>query len=160
MFGFCAAYYQKVTGYASIAEQAVTPWNRTHPRNGALEEAKLDVATRDAVTGNAVYFDASIACAPSDDQSRQPARSGLDGRAAQNRKDDERRKVSASWRRPRACRHRDGRTPWRRGGVYVRSLAHGIERTTRTGVLRYAWQQFSCLLHVENAEALLAAMGT
>ena len=68
----------------------VTAWHRTNPRTGEWEEAKLDVATRDAVTGTAVYLDVSIACAHSDDQSRQRARSGRDGLAAQSREDDKR----------------------------------------------------------------------
>ena len=42
----------------------------------------------------------------------------------------------------------------------MRSLAHGLEGAARTEVLRYAWQQLSCLLQVGNAEALLAAIGT
>ena len=85
MRDFCAAYHHKVTGYATTAEQLVPAWHRTNPRTGVLEEAKLDVATRDAVTGNVVYLDTSIACAHSDEQSRQRARSGRDGLAAQNR---------------------------------------------------------------------------
>ena len=39
-----------------------------------------------------IYLDTSIACAHSDDQSRQRARSGRDGIAAQNREDDKRRR--------------------------------------------------------------------
>ena len=44
--------------------------------------------------------------------------------------------------------------------TYVRSLAHGLEGSARTEVLRFAWQQLSCLLQVGNAEALLAAIRT
>ena len=65
---FCAGYHHRVTGYTATTEQLVPAWNRTDPNTGEVEAAKLDVATRDAVTGNVVYLDASVTCAHSDTQ--------------------------------------------------------------------------------------------
>ena len=160
MRDFCAAYHQKVTGYAATTEQLVTAWNRTNPRTGELEKAKLDVATRDAVTGNVVYLDTSITCAYSDDQSRQRARSGRDGLAAQNREDAKRRRYPPHGGDLVPVVFETGGRPGDATVAYVRSLAHGMEGAARTEVLRYAWQQLSCLLQVGNAEALLASIGT
>ena len=160
MRDFCAAYHHKVTGYSATTKQLVTAWHRTNPRTGEWEEAKLDVATRDAVTGAAVYLDVSIACAHSDDQSRQRARSGRDGLAAQSREDDKRRRYPPHGGDLVPVVFETGGRPGDAAVAYVRSLAHGLEGAARTEVLRYAWQQLSCLLQVGNAEALLAAMGT
>ena len=51
---FCVAFHQKVTNFAAPAELVVAAWNRTNTRTRVLEETKLDVVTRDAVTGNVV----------------------------------------------------------------------------------------------------------
>ena len=48
---FTASGHPKVTGYVANTEQRVTAWDRVNPRTGVLEEARLDVATRDAVSG-------------------------------------------------------------------------------------------------------------
>ena len=160
MRDFCAAYHQKITGYAATTEQLVPAWNRIHPRTGELEEAKLDVATRDAVTGNVIYLDTSIACAHSDDQSRQRARSGRDGLAAQLREDEKRRRYPPQGGELVPVVFETGGRPGDAAVAYVRSLARDLEGAGRTEVLRYAWQQLSCLLQVGNAEALLAAIGT
>ena len=124
-----------------------------------MEAAKLDVATRDAVTGNVVFLDASVTCAHSDEQSRQRARSGRDGLAAQTREDRKRQRYPPHGGELIPLVFETGGRPGDAAVAYVRSLAHGLEGAGRTEVLRYAWQQLSCLLQVGNAEALLAARG-
>ena len=60
---FTASFHPKVTGYVANTEQRVTAWDRVNPRMGLLEEARLDVATQDAVSGRTIYVDASVTCA-------------------------------------------------------------------------------------------------
>ena len=59
--------------------QRVTAWDQVNPRTGALEEARLDVATRDAVSGRTIFVDASVTCAHSGYEPRQRAWAGKDG---------------------------------------------------------------------------------
>ena len=51
---FTASFHPKVTGYAAASEQRVVAWDRVNPRIHLLEEARLDVCTRDAATGRTV----------------------------------------------------------------------------------------------------------
>ena len=53
---FCAGDHQRATGHVAQTEQRVVAWDRVNPRSGRLEEARLDVATRDAVTGQTAHF--------------------------------------------------------------------------------------------------------
>ena len=77
-----ANFHPKVCGYVACKEQRVTAWDRTNPRTGLLEEARLDVATRDAATGRKIFIDANVTCAHSGYEPRQRARAGKDGVAA------------------------------------------------------------------------------
>ena len=55
---FTADFHPKISGYIAAKEQRVTAWDRVNPRNGLLEEARLDVATHDAAGGRKIYVDA------------------------------------------------------------------------------------------------------
>ena len=79
---FTASFHPKVTGYVANKEQRVTAWDRVNPRTGLLEEARLDVATRDAVSGRTIFVNANVTCAHSGYEPRQRARAGKDGVAA------------------------------------------------------------------------------
>ena len=55
---------------------------------------------------------------------------------------------------------------WEDGGcsaeetvTYVSSWAHSFPPGERSEVIRYAWQQLSCLLQTGNAEMILSAVG-
>ena len=159
MRDFCVAYHAKVTGYAATTEQLVPAWNRIHPRTGELEEAKLDVATRDAVTGNVIHLDASVTRAHCDDQSRQRARSGRDGIAVLNREDDIRqRSPLRGGEVARVVFETSGR-PGDAAVACARPLGHDREGIGRAEVLRCARQRLSCLLQVGSAMVLLATIG-
>ena len=54
---FTASLHPKVTGYSACPEQRVVAWDRIYIQTGVLEEARLDVATRDAGTGHKIYVD-------------------------------------------------------------------------------------------------------
>ena len=77
-----ANLHPKVSGYVATKEQRVTAWDRVNPRTGLLEEARLDVATRDAATGRKFFVDTMVTCAHCGYEPRQQARAGRDGVAA------------------------------------------------------------------------------
>ena len=77
-----APFHQAQTGHMAVTEKRVPAWDRVDPETGELEEARLDVATRDAATGQPIYVDWSVTCAHSDNLERRWARSNNDGLAA------------------------------------------------------------------------------
>ena len=83
-------FHPKVSGYAAVREQRVSAWDRVNARTGALEEARLDVATRDAVSGRTIYVDARVTCAHCGYGPRQRVRAGRDGAAASDAVRDKR----------------------------------------------------------------------
>ena len=56
--------------------------DRVNSRTGVLEEAKLDVATRDAATGRKIYVDTKVTCAHGGYEPSRQACAGKDGAAA------------------------------------------------------------------------------
>ena len=55
---FTAEFHSKVSGYGAFKEQRVSAWDRHNPRARLVEEARLDVATRDAASGHKIFVDA------------------------------------------------------------------------------------------------------
>ena len=159
MRDFCAGYHQRVTGYVAITEQKVSAWDRVNPRTGALEEAKLDVATRDSASGRPVYVDVTVTCAHSGNAPRQRARSNKDGLAASNAVDDKRERYPPAGGELVPLAFEAGGRPADETVAFVRSWGHGLAPAERTEVIRYAWQQFSTIMQTGNAEMLLSAIG-
>jgi len=159
MRDFTAEFHPKVTGYAAATEQRVVAWDRTNPRTGQLEEARLDVCTRDAATGRTVYVDAMVTCAHSGYWPRQRARANKDGTAA------------ADGVRTKRCRYPPARgelvplvfeaagRPAEETVAFVRSWALGLDEAERSRAIRFAWQQYSAILQSGNAEMILSAIG-
>ena len=79
---FTAEFHPKVSGYVACKEPCVVAWDRVDPRTGILEEARLDVATRDAASGHKIFGDACVTCAHSGYEPSQRARARKDGVAA------------------------------------------------------------------------------
>ncbi len=155
---FCASYHQKVTGYLAPTEQWVPAWDRTKP-NGELEEAILDVATRDAVNGRPVHVDAMVTCAHSGYEPSQRARANKDGLAASNGVDDKRRRYPPAGGDLVPLVFEAGGRPSAETISWVRSRAHELPQDERSEVIRYAWQEFSRILQVGSAEMVLSAIG-
>ena len=130
-----------------------------NPRTGLLEEARLDVATRDAVTGQTVFLDTSVTCAHSGTAPRQQARSNKDGLAATNAEDAKRERYPPEGGQLIPVVFETGGRPGDATVAYVRSWGHDIATAERTGVIRYGRQQLSTRLHFGSAEAILAAVG-
>ena len=156
---FTAEFHPKVTGYAAVKEQRVSAWDRVNPRNGLLEEARLDVATRDSTTGRKSFVDTMVTCAHSGYQPRQQARAGRDGVAAVDAVRGKRRRYPASGGELVPLVFEAGGRPAEETAAFVRSWEGGLEDAERSKVIRYAWQQFSCVLQAGNAEMILSAIG-
>ena len=154
-----AKYHHKVTGHVAITEQRVVAWDRINPRTGQLEEARLDVATRDAVTGRKIFVDTTVTCAHSDYEPRQRARSNKDGLVASNAVDEKRARYPPSGGEMIPAAFEAGGRPSEEMVAYVRMWGHDFEPAERTQVIRYAWQQLSTLLQVGNGEMILSALG-
>ena len=137
----------------------VTAWDRTNPRTGLLEEARLDVATRDAATGRKIFIDANVTCAHSGYEPRQRARAGKDGVAAADSVRGKRLRYPPQGGELVPLVFEAGGRPAEETVNFVRSWALDLEDSERAGVIRYAWQMYSNVLQTGNAEMILSAIG-
>ena len=119
----------------------------------------LDVATRDNITGQAIFLDATVTCAHSGSQPRQRARANKDGLAASNAVDDKRELYPPSGGELVTLAFEAGGRPGQETVAFVRSWGHGAEPGERTEIIHFAWQQLSVALQTGNAEMILAALG-
>ena len=143
----------------AVTEQRVTAWDRVNPRNGLLEEARLDVATRDAASGRKIFVDARVPCAHSGYEPRQRARAGRDGVAAVDAVRGKRRRYPPSGGELVPLVFEAGGRPAEETVAFVRSWGLEMDAAERSKVIRYAWQQYSTVLQSGNAEMILSANG-
>ena len=156
---FTASFHPKVTGYAAASEQRVVAWDRINPRTQLLEEARLDVCTRDAATGRTVYVDTMVTCAHSGYAPRQQARAGKDGVAAADGVRSKRRRYPPHGGELVPLVFEAGGRPAEETVAWVRSWGLELDDADRSTVIRYAWQQYSNVLQSGNAEMILSAVG-
>jgi len=156
---FTASFHPKVSGYVAVTEQRVSAWDRVNPRTGVLEEARLDVATRDSASGRPIFVDARVTCAHSGYEPRQRARAGKDGVAAADAVRAKRHRYPPSGGELVPLVFEAGGRPADETVAYVRSWAAELDDAERSRVIRYAWQQYSRVLQSGNAEMILSAIG-
>jgi len=156
---FTAQFHAKVTGYAAVKEQRVVAWDRVNQRTGLLEEARLDVATRDAGSGRKIFVDAMVTCAHCGYEPRQRARAGRDGTAAADAVRGKRLRYPPSGGELVPLVFEAGGRPAEETVAFVRSWGQGLEDSERSRLLRFAWQQYSLVLQAGNAEMILSANG-
>ena len=156
---FTASFHPKVTGYAAAREQRVVAWDRINPRTHLLEEARLDVCTRDAATGRTVYVDTMVICAHSGYAPRQQARAGRDGVAAADGGRSKRHRYPSHGGELVPLVFEAGGRPAEETVAWVRSWGLEMDDADRSNVIRYAWQQYSNVLQSGNAEMILSAVG-
>ena len=137
----------------------MSAWDRVHPNTGLLEEARLDVATREAATGRKIFIDACVTCAHCGYEPRQRARAGRDGVAAADAVRGKRRRYPPSGGELVPLVFEAGGRPAEETVAYVRSLGQAFGDTERSQVIRFAWQQYSTALQAGNAEMILSAIG-
>ena len=134
-------------------------WDRVNPRTRVLEEARLDVATRDAATGRAIFVDASVTCAHSGYEPLQRARAGKDGVAAADAVRGKRIRYPPSGGELVPLVFEAAGRPAEETVAFVRSWGHELDPAERSRAIRYAWQQYSTVLQSGNAEMILSAIG-
>jgi hypothetical protein len=154
-----APYHKEVTGHFAVTEKRVPAWDRVDPRTGVLEEARLDVATRDAVNGRPIYVDWSVTCEHSEYQPRRHARSNKDGLAAANMVDDKRDRYPPRGGELVPMVFETNGRPSDEAVAFVRSYGHGLSQADRAEVVGTAWRQISRTLQIGNAEMVLSANG-
>ena len=159
MRDFTAEFHPKVTGYAAAKEQRVVAWDRTNPQTGELQEARLDVCTRDAATGRTVFVDAMVTCAHSGYAPRQQARAGKDGVAAADGVRSKRSRYPPSGGELVPLVFEAAGRPADETVAWVRSWGLELDEAERSRAIRYAWQQYSSILQSGNAEMILSAVG-
>ena len=131
-----------------------------NPVTGKLEEAKLDVSTRDAVTGQLIHVDWSVACEHSTYDPRRRARSNKDGLAAANRVDEKRTRYPPSGGEPVPAVPGSGGRPCDKLVILVKSYGKGLSVSDRSEVIGGMWRGISRTLQLGNAEMVLGAVGT
>ena len=129
-----------------------------NPRTCLLEEARLDVAARDAASGRKIFVDASVTCAHSGYAPRQQARAGRDGVAAADGVRSKRRRCPPHGGELVPLVFEAGGRPAGDGGVGS-LLGLKLDDADRSRFIRYAWQQYSNVLQSGNAEMILSAVG-
>jgi hypothetical protein len=159
MRDFTAEFHPKVSGYVAVKEQRVSAWDRVNSRTGVLEEAKLDVATRDAATGRKIYVDTKVTCAHSGYEPSQQARAGKDGVAAAAAVRGKRSRYPPSGGELVPLIFETGGRPADETVAFVRSWGTEMPDAERAKVIRYAWQQYSRVLQSGNAEMILSSIG-
>ena len=80
----------------ATTEQRVPQWDQVNPVSGRTEEAKLDIATSEPLTGAPLYFDFVVYTAHSDNQARLRALARNDGKAAADAAAEKRRRYEAA----------------------------------------------------------------
>ena len=156
---FTARFHTKVSGYTSCKEQRVTAWDRVNPRTGALQEARLDVATRDSASGRKIFVDVCVTCAHSGYGPRQQARAGRDGVAAADAVRGKRLRYPPSGGELVPLVFEAGGRPADETVAFVRSWGLELNPAERSQMIRHAYQQFSTILQTGNAEMILSALG-
>ena len=138
MRDFTAEYHPKVSGYTAVVEQRVSAWDRVNARTGAHEEARLDVATRDAASGRIIFVDARVTCAHCGYEPRQRVRAARGGAAASDAVRDKRRRYPPSGGELVPLVFEAGGRPADETVAFVRSWGVGAEPTERSQIIQFA----------------------
>ena len=154
-----APHHQSHTGHFATTEKHVPAWDRTDPNTGELEQARLDVATRDAATGQLIYVDWSVTCEHSTYLPRRRARSNKDGLAASQAVDEKRTRYPPHGGNLVPAVLESGGRPSDELVAFVRTYGHGLPDADRSKVISSTWRQISRVLQCGNAEMVLSALG-
>ena len=123
-----------------------------------MEEAKLDVCTRDPSTGQPVYVDWSVTCEYSTYAPRRSARSNKDGLAAAQMVDTKRARYPPVGGELVPLVFEAGGRASDEAVAFLRSYGSGLDATDRSGVLGALWRRLSRVLQFGTAEMVLSAL--
>ena len=131
---------------------------RERDRERLMEEARLDVATRDNVNGRPVFVDWSVTCEHSVYQPRRRARCNKDGLAAVNMVDEKwDRYLPQGGELVPMVFETNGRAS-DEAVAFVRAYGHGMPLADRALTVGTAWRRISRTLQVGTAEMVLSAL--
>ena len=137
----------------------MSAWDRVSAHTGLLEEARLDVATRDAVSGRKIFIDTMVTCAHCGYEPRQRACANRDGVAVTDAVRGKRRRYPPSGGELVPLIFEAGGRQAEETVAFVRSWGLELGDAERAGLIRFAWQQYSSVLQSGNAELILSAVG-
>ena len=164
---WAAATYTECTGLPSVTEQHVPAWDVVDPNTGEVEEARLDVATSDAVTGGSLYLDVVVKCAFSEDPALLRRRARRAGCAACDAAGEKHRRYPAAGASLIPLALEAGGRPSDETAAFVRACGAAYVRNHMTddggdsppNPSWRLWQELSVRLQIGNAELLLSALG-
>ena len=151
-----APWHTAQTGYAATTEKRVVAWDRVLP-DGRLQEARLDVATRDPATAAVVYVDWSVTCESSLNAARRQAWSHTDGLAAAQMVDKKRARYPPAGGELIPAVLESGGRPADELVAFVRSYGRDLPDADRSAVISTTWRKIQRCLAFGNAEMLLSA---
>ena len=126
----------------------------------SVEQAVLDVATSDPVTGASVWVDVTVVCAHSSNPDLLLTRARRDGRAAGDAAAAKRRRYPAAGAALVPLAFEDGGRPSEDAVGFIRRCGGAQEAAGEApGATARLWQQVSTLLQLGNAELVLTAKG-
>ena len=154
-----APHHTALTGHFATTEKRVPAWDRVNPRTGRLEEARLDVATRDpGSNARPIFVDWSVTCEHSDYQPRRAARANKDGLAASNMVDEKRKRSPPHGGELVPMVFETNGRASDEAIAFVRSYGTAMPKADRAEVINTTWRCISRTLQVGNAEMVLSAV--
>ena len=129
------------------------------PVSGRLEEARLDLATRDPALGNPIFVDWSVTCEYSTNEPRRAARSRNDGLAAAQQVAVKRARYPPSGGELAPLVFETGGRPSDEALAFMRCYGHDLSEGERAEALGDLWRGLSRTLQVGNADMVLSAVG-
>ena len=127
------------------------------PQTGVLEEARLDVATRDPASNLPNYVDWSVTCEHSEYAPRRQARSHTDGLAAAQAVDEKRSRYPPAGGELVPAVLESGGRPADELVAFIRSYGRGLPEAERSAAIGGAWRQLQRRFLAGNAEMFLSA---
>ena len=143
----------------AVTEQRVPAWDRVNPSTGVVEEAVLDIATRDAVLGNPFFADWSVTCEYSINEPRRAARARNDGVAAAQEVAVKRARYPPSGGELVPLVFESGGRPSDEALAFMRCYGYDLSEAERAEVLGDLWRRLSRTLHDGTADMVLSAVG-
>ena len=153
--------WKDCTGLRFTKEQHVPQWDTISRRTGNTIEARLDVATSDPSTGEALYFDVCVWTASCNDPNTLRTRALHDGRTAADAAADKRRRYARAGPALIPLALESGGRPGEDLVNFVRRCGAAWAATHDDDLSAYArlWYECSTTLQRGNAELILAALG-
>ena len=143
------------------SSQHVPQWDTISRRTGNTIEARLDVATSDPSTGEALYLDVCVWTASCNDPNTLRTRALHDGRAAADAAADKRRRYARAGPALIPLALEAGGRPGEDLVNFVRRCGAAWAATHDGDLSAYSrlWYECSTTLQRGNAELILAAIG-